>query len=66
MLGGWGGQARGEERESPGAWPFCFRSCPWCLRRLSSGMAEMTEMLLVLLYTLHASASECAASFLAT
>ena len=43
---------------------FCVHSCPWCLLRLSLGMAAMRGTLLVLLYVSHASASECASLFL--
>lgn len=60
-----GESALGEAGGSPWAWPFCLRSCPWCLLRLSLGMAT-TETLLLLLYVLRASASECAAFFLVT
>ena len=53
----------GEERKRPGARHFCVHSCPWCLLRLSLGMAAMRRALLLLLYVSHASASECASIF---
>ena len=53
----------GEERKRPGARHFCVHSCPWCLLRLSLGMAAMRRTLLLLLYVSHASASECASLF---
>ncbi|KAJ8792007.1 hypothetical protein J1605_020209 [Eschrichtius robustus] len=36
---------------------FCVHSCPWCLLRLSLGMAAMRGTLLVLFYVSHASAT---------
>lgn len=60
---GWGMSPPWGGEERPGAQHFCIHSCPWCLLRLSLGMAAMRRALLLLLYVSHASASECASLF---
>lgn len=61
--GGERGWASGEEGK-PTWWLPCLPSCPLCPLWLALGTAEMTGMLLVLLYASHASASECTAVLL--